>query len=211
MQTTLTLGSIAALFSAMVVLAALPSVSVLAVSTRSASGGFLHGALTTLGIVVGDVVFIVLALWGLAVLRATLGDFFVVIPYLGAVYLMFLGIGLWRSLATGMTDEKRRLKSRLASFLASFLTGLFITLGDQKAALFYLGFFPAFLDVSQVSVEDTAIIVAIAVGAVGGVKLVYAALADRARTVLNPQRRRGLNRLAGGVMIAIAVFLVVMA
>lgn len=207
MQTTLTLGSIAALFSAMVVLAALPSVSVLAVSTRSASGGFLHGALTTLGIVVGDVVFIVLALWGLAVLRATLGDFFVVIPYLGAAYLIFLGIGLWRSPATGMTDEKHRLKSRLASFL----TGLFITLGDQKAALFYLGFFPAFLDVSQVSVGDTAIIVAIAVGAVGGVKLVYAALADRARTVLNPQRRRGLNRLAGGVMIAIAVFLVVTA
>ena len=81
MQSTLSFGSILALFGAMVVLAALPSVSVLAVSTRSASAGFLHGALTAAGIVLGDLIFIAIALWGLSFLTETLGGFSIWIKY----------------------------------------------------------------------------------------------------------------------------------
>jgi threonine/homoserine/homoserine lactone efflux protein len=56
--------SVLALLGALVVLAAIPSLSVLVVATRSATLGFHHGALTTLGIVVGDCVFIAIALGG---------------------------------------------------------------------------------------------------------------------------------------------------
>ncbi|WP_446411964.1 hypothetical protein [Coleofasciculus sp.] len=45
----MTFSTIVALFSAMVVLASIPSVSVLTVSTRSATSGFIHGVFTTLG------------------------------------------------------------------------------------------------------------------------------------------------------------------
>lgn len=204
MQSSMTFSTIVALFSAMVVLAAIPSVSVLAVSTRTATSGFIHGVFTTIGIVVGDIIFIIIAIWGLSLLAETMGSLFVLIKYLGGAYLMLLGIGLCRSKSKDVEKEK----VIETSLLSSFLTGLFITLGDQKATLFYLGFFPAFLDLSKVSYFDTSIIIAITTVAVGGVKLGYAFVADRARLLISSKTRKGINIAAGCVMIAVGVFLV---
>jgi threonine/homoserine/homoserine lactone efflux protein len=200
----MTFSSIVALFSAMVVLAFIPSVSVLAVSTRAATSGFIHGVFTTLGIVVGDIIFIIIAIWGLSFLAETMGSVFVLIKYLGGAYLMLLGIGLCRSKSKEVETEE----VIETSLLSSFLTGLFITVGDQKATLFYLGFFPAFLDLSKISYLDTGIIIAITTVAVGGVKLGYAFMADRARLLISSRIRKGINITAGCVMIAVGVFLV---
>lgn len=202
----MTFSSIVALFGAMIVLAAIPSVSVLAVSTRSATSGFIHGVFTTVGIVVGDIIFIMIAIWGLSFLAEMMGSLFVLIKYLGGAYLILLGIGLCRLNPKDIETEVVK-----SSLLSSFLTGLFITLGDQKATLFYLGFFPAFLDISKISYFDTIIVIAIATVAVGGVKLGYAFMADRARLLISSKIRKGINTAAGCVMIAVGVFLVIKA
>ena len=68
METSLTHGSITALFGTMIVLAFIPSASVLVVSAKSAACGFTHGVFTTIGIVVGDIIFIILAIYGLSLL-----------------------------------------------------------------------------------------------------------------------------------------------
>jgi len=201
----MTFSSIVALLGAMLVLASIPSVSVLAVSTRAATFGFIHGVFTTIGIVVGDIIFIIIAIWGLSFLAQTMGSLFVFIKYLGGAYLILLGIGLCRSKSKDV-EMQEVVKSSLTS---SFLTGLLITLGDQKATLFYLGFFPAFLDLSKISYFDTIIIVAIAAIAVGGVKLGYAFMADRARLLMSDKIRKGINIAAGCVTIAVGVFLVI--
>ena len=52
----------------MIVLAIIPSISVLAVSARAAAFGFTHGMFTALGIVAGDIIFILIAVYGLALL-----------------------------------------------------------------------------------------------------------------------------------------------
>lgn len=197
-------SSIAALFCAMTVLAAIPSISVLAVSTRSATFGFIHGVFTTLGIVVGDIIFILIAILGLSLLAEKMGSLFFLIKYLGGAYLIWLGIGLCRSkLQDVETAEVVKF-----SLISSFLTGLFITLGYQKATLFYLGFFPAFLDLSTISYFDTAIIIAIAIVSVGGVKLGYALAADRARLLIRSKIRKGINIAGGCVTIAVGIFLI---
>lgn len=202
----MTFSSMLALFSAMVVLAAIPSISVLAVSTRSATGGFIHGAFTTLGILVGDIIFILVAIWALSLLEA-LGDLFILIKFLGGAYLIFLGIQVWRS----PSSETATQETGSISLLSSFLTGLFITLGDQKATLFYLGFFPAFVDISTISYLDTGVIIAITIVAVGGVKLGYALMANKAKVLLRPKLRKGLNTIAGCLMIAIGIVLIIKA
>jgi len=191
----------------MTVLAAIPSVSVLAVSTRSATSGLIHGVFTTIGIVVGDIIFIMIAICGLSLVAETMGSLFVLIKYLGGAYLIFLGIGLCRSKSQDVQDVERNgvVKS---SFMSSFLTGLLITLGDQKATLFYLGFFPAFVDISTISYLDTLVIIAITIVSVGGVKLGYAFLADRAKLLISSKIRKGINTAAGFVMIAVGVFLI---
>ncbi|MGF1567117.1 MAG: LysE family translocator [Nodosilinea sp.] len=203
----MTLSRILLLFSTLVVLAAIPSVSVLVVVTRSATFGFGHGALTTLGIVTGDVIFIAVALWGLAWLSATLGSLFVLVKYGAGIYLIVLGLGLCRftSMALDPADGPK------TSRVSSFLMGLAITLGDQKAILFYLGFFPAFVDLATISYREAGLVIATTVVAVGGVKLGYGLMADRARAWLRPQVRLALNRLAGAVMVAVGLVLMVKA
>jgi threonine/homoserine/homoserine lactone efflux protein len=204
MLSSMTFNSIVALFSAMVVMASIPSVSVLAVSTRSATFGFLHGVFTTIGVVVGDIIFIAIALLGLSLIAAKMGSLFILIKYLGGAYLIFSGIQLYRSKLRD-TETKEIVK---ISLFSSFLTGLLITLGDQKATLFYLVFFPAFFDISKISYFDAAIVIGIATVAVGGVKLFYALIANRASFLIRPQVNKGINIFAGSVMVAVGVLLI---
>ena len=208
MQSSLTFSSIAALFGIMLVGAFIPSVSALAVSARSAAFGFTHGCFTSIGIVVGDIVFILIAIYGLSVLVDLMGTHFTLIKYLGAVYLIWLGIMLWTSKAKvdGVVTDKT------SSLLSSFLTGLLITLGDQKAILFYLGFFPAFVDLAKISLFDTSIILFIAIIAVGGPKLVYAFMANKATLLFkNTNLDKKINITAGCVLITVGLFLVLKA
>jgi len=200
----LTPTNLLALFGAMAVLAAVPSVSVFAVTARAAALGFAHGLYTTLGIVAGDIIFILVAVLGLAALAETMGGWFFLVRYAGGVYLVFIGIVLWRSKAA---DCPRDGSTTVERGVASFLAGLFITLGDQKAILFYLGFFPAFVDLASLSILDVGLVILTATITLVGVKLIYAWLAARAGLRLGPQAGRWMNRLAGGVMIIVGVCL----
>lgn len=206
MQSSLTFSSIVTLFGIMVVGAAIPSVSVLAVSARSAASGFIHGVFTAIGIMAGDIIFIVLAIFGLSVLAETMGSLFVLVKYLGGAYLIWLGVGLWRSKekVAKAAEAEGIIES---SLLSSFLTGFFITLGDQKAIFFYFGFFPAFVDLSIISYFDTGIIILLAIVAIGGAKISYAFMASRATLLINPRLNHRLNMVAGSVMIAVGIFL----
>lgn len=206
-KVSVTFANAAALFAAMTLLALVPSVSVLAVSARAASAGFRHGVYVTLGIVAGDTVFIVLAIFGLHLLAEAMGDSFVFIKYLGGAYLIWLGIRLWRSSA-GETAAQTQTDTSATS---SFMTGLLITLGDQKAILFYLGFFPAFMDLKTLTVLDALVVILIAAVAVGGVKLGYAYAASRAGVLISAKTGRTLNIIAACVMIVVGVIVMLRA
>ena len=188
----------------MIVLAIVPSVSVLAVTARAAAFGFSQGLFTAAGIVVADVLFILVAVYGLALIAEMMGDQFRLVQYIGAAYLIWLGISMWRA------DTRARTADSVpqSTWLSSFLTGFLITLGDQKAILFYLGFFPAFIDLSTMTPADTLIIVVIAILGVGGAKLTYAFLAARASLLFNNSGAlRAINILAACVMILVGVAL----
>ncbi|MFM7603318.1 MAG: LysE family translocator [Pseudanabaena sp.] len=200
----MTFSNIVSLFAAMVVLAAIPSLSVLTVTTRAATYGFIHGVFTTMGIVTGDIIFILIAILGLSFLSKTMGSLFVVIKYLGGAYLIWLGISLFRSKAQE-TKTEQTVKS---SLLSSFVTGLAITLGDQKATLFYLGFLPAFINISKISYLDTITVILVATLAVGGVKLMYALMADKLSAIASAKTKNKINLVAGGVMIAVGIFVI---
>jgi len=204
MEPTLTLATIGALLGALIVLAMVPSVSVLAVTARAVAFGFSHGLFTAVGIVIADILFILVAIYGLALIAQLMGEQFRLVQYIGAAYLIWLGISLWRADAKARTTDT----ARQSSWLSSFLTGFLITLSDQKAILFYLGFFPAFIDLSTMTPADTLIIILIAIVGVGGAKLVYAYLVDRAGVIFRDSPAlRGINRLVACIMIAAGVTL----
>jgi threonine/homoserine/homoserine lactone efflux protein len=200
-ELSLSLNSALALFASMALLAAMPSVSVFAVTARAASAGFSHGALTSLGVVVGDLIFIALAIFGLALLAEAMGEAFVLVRYAGAIYLIWLGVLVWRAAGRAGDPQAQTVSSRWSSFAS----GLLITLADQKAVLFYLGFFPAFLDLSTLSALDAAAVGVIAVIAVGGVKLAYAFAAGRAGSWLGAGAGVWMNRIASVVMVGAGI------
>ncbi len=188
----------------MILLALMPSVSVLAVSARAAAFGFSHGLFTAFGIVAGDIVFILIAVYGLVFVAGLMGDQFRLVQLIGGCYLIWLGVSLWRA----ETRPRQADAVRQSSWSSSFLTGLLITLGDQKAILFYLGFFPAFVDLARMTPTDTLIIIAIAAIGVGGAKLIYAYLADRASLLIRNARMVSLiQRLAAGILLAVGATL----
>lgn len=203
MDSQLGLAGTLSLFAAMAALAALPSLSVLTVVSRTVAGGFVHGAAASLGIVAGDLVFILLAVFGLALLSETLGGLFVLVQAAGVAYLLWLGAQLWRAQAPNTTTATVEKSTPLSSFSA----GLLLTLADQKAILFYLGFFPAFLDLARLSVLDGALIVAVTVSAVGGVKLLYVLAVIRGSARLGGGTARVLNRIAALVLVAAGIAL----
>ena len=200
----MTYYTMTALFSVMIAAAFIPSVSTLTVSARAVALGFSHGVLTTLGIVVGDILFILIAIYGLSLLIQVMGNYFSLIRYIGGIYLIWLGIMLWRT----KLDNNGIINNTNSSLLYSFMTGLFITLGDQKAIFFYLGFLPAFIKLSTTSFSDTIVIIMLATVAIVIPKLIYAYLSIKTSTLFKETRIvKGINKIAGSIMICVGIFL----
>lgn len=201
----MTLLSLLTLTFVMICLALLPSTSVALVVTRSATAGARQGLWAAAGIVMGDLLFVLIALLGMSALAQTLGPFFVAIKYLAAGYLILFGLSLLRpgNPADDVVPPGRKRRSA-----GSFLAGLLVTLGDVKAIFFYASLFPALVDVGALQVVDIAILLLITLVAVGGVKLGYALTAHRmvALTRRLPLVRRA-RPLAGCVLIGAGGFL----
>ncbi len=142
----MTLLSMTLLAGALFVLAATPGPGVLATVARAMASGFLPASQVVLGIVLGDVVFVLLAIFGLGALASLLGDLFIVVKIGGAAYLIWLGVKLWRSPA----DVDQPQQTVATSGVSNWLSGLLITLANPKVILFYLGLLPTFIDLAIV-------------------------------------------------------------
>lgn len=191
-----------ALFGSLLLLAILPGLSALTVAARTAAHGFRHGVLVTLGIITVDVLFILLAFFGLALLAQSLGHLFELVKILCGAYLLLLAVKLWNS-----EPDNPDIDTSQASALSSFLSGVLVTLGDQKAILFYFGFLPAFVDVSRATPADLAIVISTMIIALIVAKLGYAWLVDCGRRQLETAHRQALHRLSAAMMLSIGLFL----
>jgi threonine/homoserine/homoserine lactone efflux protein len=195
------------LFGIMLVLAAVPSTSVGLVVARSATHGLRSGLAAAAGIAAGDLVFIALAILGMTALAELLGSVFAVVRLLAGGYLIWMGIGLLRSLsAAGLPDAGTTRPGTATSFAAGFL----LTLGDVKAIVFYASLFPAFVDLTRITLTSGLVIAGVTVIAVGGVKAVYAVCA---RQILGRVRNHRIQRAgratAGGLMVGAGAYLIV--
>lgn len=199
---------IISLFGIMIVLAALPSASVALVVARSVTLGIRNGIAVAAGIVAGDLIFVLLAILGLSVVAETMGSLFMIIKYLGACYLLWLGISLLTSQSkTTITPNTFKQKS---SLIASFLAGVFLTLGDIKAIIFYVSLLPMFIDLSALQTQDILIVLFVTITSVGGVKVFYALsaikVADYAREL---KFENAARKTAGGLMLGAGTYLIV--
>ena len=196
----MTLNSLLILSSFLFLGGLIPSISSLAVLSRASTSGFIYGFTTAIGIALGDIVFILIAINGVTLLASDINSVLSLIKFVGAAYLIYLGSTQWQT-AINQVKAKKLEKSTLYS---SLLTGLFITLSDQKAILFYIGFFPALFDLSKITFFDTAMIVFVTLIALVSAKLCYAYMGSKTKhLVVNEKYLSVLNRI-------VALFLVIL-
>jgi threonine/homoserine/homoserine lactone efflux protein len=188
---------------AMLVLAASPGPGVFATIARALASGFRPSVAVICGIVLGDVIFLLFAAFGLSMVARALGNMFFIVKICGGAYLIWLGVRIWLKKPEPVTANQNR---NIHSQWDNFATGLVITLSNPKVILFYCGFLPTFLDLSALTFLDLVIVVMIITVVLGCVLGTYAFLASRARRMFtNQQAVRRLNRTAGGVMVAAGV------
>lgn len=202
------------LFLLMAAMAALPSSSVALTVVRSAMFGVPHGIATAFGIVLGDLIFMAMAILGMTVLAEAMGALFVIIKYAAAAYLLWFGFSLIRSQFAGgkASHASQSANPAKGNMAASFGAGLLLTLGDVKAILFYASLLPTFVNLAALSTPDVVTISLIIIVAVGGVKAIYALLARRvAGATAGFAYERQAKMTAGGLLMAAGGYLAVKA
>ena len=203
----MTLYSAFGFAAAMLVLAASPGPGVFATTARAMASGFRPALAVIWGIVLGDIIFLLFAAFGLSMVARVLGNLFFIVKICGGAYLVWLGIKIWLQKPD---PDQRQADSATRSNWGNFVSGLVITLSNPKVILFYCGFLPTFLDLSALTIIDLAVVMAIIALVLSGVLSTYAFLANRARKLFTNQRAvKRLNRAAGGVMVAAGVAIAV--
>jgi threonine/homoserine/homoserine lactone efflux protein len=150
-----------------------------------------------LGISAGALAVATLSATGLGVLLATSAAAFTVMKYVGAAYLVYLGIRLWRSPATPIVAGP----AAPTGFGRRFVEGLSLQLTNPKA-IFFLSVFPQFLDHARPMAPQFAVLVLTYSSLVVLIHSGYALSAQRARSWLGSERGgRTMNRVGGATFV----------
>ena len=187
--------------AAVIVFLMIPGPGNLALITSTGKGGVGGGLAATFGVIAGDQVLMWLAVAGVAALLTAWPPAFHAVQWLGAAYLAWLG---WRMLAAKPGSAPvLEIKPR-----HYFRQALMITLLNPKAIVFYMAFFPLFVDPARHQGLTTFAVMAATIAALTFcyglvVVLLTQRLAERMRA--SPTLSLALGRVAGVFLIAFGV------
>ncbi len=180
---------------------ALPGPGTFALLTSTGKGGFRAGAAATLGVIVGDQVLLWLAVAGVAALLAAHPVAFKLVQYGGAAYLAWVGLKL--SFAKEGSTSPIHIEPRHFARQA-----FFITLLNPKAIVFYMAFFPLFIDPANHRGVITFATLAATIAVITAVYcLSLCAIAHKvsAQVAAHKTLARGLEKLAGVFLIGFGI------
>ena len=188
---------------AMALLWAIPGPVWVALLARSLSGGFASAWPLALGVVLGDMIWPLAAIFGVSWILSVYGGFLAVLHWGAAAIFALIGLLLLRQPASSLTADRRLTKP---GRWAGFAVGVAVVIGNPKAILFYMGVLPGFFDLSRVTGPDIVAILLVSglVPLAGNLSL--ALFLDRARKLISsPENLRRLNRISGALLIGVAV------
>lgn len=184
--------------TALFIAAASPGPGIAAIVARVLGRGPQGAVAFSIGVALGDVVWLTFAVLGLAALAQAFHGVFLVIKWAGAAYLLYMAYRLWTAPAEALDT---RADVAAESPVRLLLGGLALTLGNPKPIVFYLALLPTILDLTQVTMLGYAELVAATFAVLGVVFAIYIGLAARARRLFtSPRALRALNRGTGAVM-----------
>ena len=194
----MTFESWAAFTAASAVLLIIPGPTVLLVVSYALGQGWRTVLPMTVGVALGDFTAMTLSMLGLGALLAASATLFTILKWVGAAYLVYLGIRLWR--AGGTLDATPRTDAVSAAKMLGH--AWLVTALNPKSITFFVAFLPAFLDpqadfLTQMAVFETTFLLLAFANAFG-----YALVAARARGFVGNPRAIGIvNKVGGGLLI----------
>ena len=186
-------------------LALTPGPGIAYVVARTVAGGRAEGLASCLGTGIGGLIHVAAAALGLSVLIAQSAVAFDMVKYVGAAYLVYLGI---RMLTRKMQDSTTpRAESRGAA--SAFAQGIAVETLNVKTALFFLAFLPQFLSTPDPSMAQVVLLGGICVALNTLVDVAAVLMADRllAAGPARAGRARLMTRSSGVVMVGLGLFL----
>lgn len=188
---------------ASIVLLAIPGPTIILVLTYALTQGRRVAVASAAGVAMGDLIAMTASLAGLGALVLASATLFTAIKWVGAVYLVWMGIGMIRtagSMTINDTDAPALPAGRI------FRNAAAVTALNPKSIVFFIAFVPQFIDQAAPLLLQFAILIATFVGLAAANALLYALLADRLRsTIRRPTVLTWMTRCGGAVLVGMGI------
>ena len=179
-------------------LAVTPGAGLAMILSRALGSGMAAGFAVTTGLVLGDFLFLGLAMLGLSTIATAMGPWFEVVKYLAGAYLLWLGYRAF----TAKPEAIELQAQKPQALWRDVGMGFFVTLGNPKPLLFYGALLPTLLDMSNAAWSDFGTMALIVVGISYPVYGAYMLLIERARrAMLTGQTIKRLNQATGAMFV----------
>jgi leucine efflux protein len=188
--------------AAILLFLALPGPGTFALLSATGQGGRRGGAAATLGLILGDQVLLWLAVAGVAALLAANPLLFQGVQWLGAAYLAWIGL---RLIFARAGEDASPVRLQAGHYLRQ---AFLITLLNPKAIVFYMAFFPLFIDPARHQGLPTFAAMALTIALITAaycLSLVLLADAVSARVRAHRRLAQGLQRLAGVALVGFGI------
>ena len=195
-------GTLAVYAGASVVITLIPGPAVLYIVTRAMDHGRRGGVASALGVNLGILVHVAFAVLGLSVVLASSAAAFNVVKYVGAAYLIYVGVRRLLDREEVPTADAVPVRSRRRLFSQ----GIVVSILNPKLALFFVAFLPQFVDRAHGNVRLQLLVFGLIFEAIALITdSSYALLAGTVRRALRNRKSyaRTERYVAGGIYIAL--------
>lgn len=190
-----------AFIAASAVLLIIPGPTILTVISYSVAHGRRANVPLVAAVALGDSTALVVSLLGLGALLATSAFWFMVIKWVGGLYLLFLGIKLLRA---GISPTEIAAPAAPGSRLRLFANTYLVTALNPKGIVFFVAFLPQFINPRADATQQLWMLAITFVSMATLNATLYAVFAGSARKLLSSPRAQRRFNLAGGSLLSIA-------
>lgn len=185
-----------------------PGPAVLFVMTNATLHGWRKATYSALGNITGLWIMGVAAVTGLGALLNASEVFFNLVKYVGAAYLVYLGVRLILQKGIDLNETQGRFSPGEKSAGKIYVQAIGVALSNPKAIVFLTALFPQFLVVDQPLARQFTILIATLMFFSFAFLMVYALLAHKAKLwLLKPQRMKTFGRVSGIIFVGFGALL----
>ncbi len=193
-----------AFVAASIALLLIPGPTILLVLSYALSQGQRVAVTTAAGVAVGDLIAMCASLAGLGALVLASATLFAVLKWVGAAYLIYLGVKLFKSAPSAQIISTHNTVVLPASKV--FIHAAAVTALNPKSIVFFIAFVPQFIAVDAALLPQFTILIATFVGLAALNALAYALLADKLRKkIAKPAVITRFTRFGGAALVAMGV------